>query len=246
MDPLLKESLKKFFEEEFASLIVKKLQEGHSLRKFRVNPFILTALSSGVFGEQSSINMAKALLYPRVFGTSISTTFGDKMQKLCVKFLGASASGTPGMDIEFDDKTEGQRITMQLKAGPNTINSGDVKPILEDMNKAYRLLQQNRISTMPTFAIGITYGSMMEISGHYKKLQASPVGAQQNVKIYIGQDFWHRLTGVPTFYNEMIAIFVDLFEKEDYSILLNEDLSCLAEEIEVKYFSNGKIDMSKF
>lgn len=245
MTPELKRNLKLFFKEEFADKIQEKLATGHSLSSFKVNPLVLTALSSGVFGEQTPLNMAKALLYPRVFGTSISTTFGDRMQTMCVKFLGAQASATPGMDIEFDDQTETQRVIMQLKAGPNTINSGDVTPIVQEMNTAYRLLQQNRVQEMPTFAIGITYGDISEISGHYRNVTNQTVGAQVSIPIYIGQNFWHRLTGNSNFYLEMISLFIELFEEKNYSDLLNADLNNLADEIGGRYFTDGTFDVSK-
>lgn len=241
----LRSELKKYFKTEFADLILKKLQTGHKLSSFKVNPLILTALSSGVLGSPTSLNMAKALLYPRVFGTSTNTSFGDKMQTMCIKYLDAEASSTPGMDIEFEDKIDSKRIIMQLKAGPNTINSEDVEPILRHMNSAYRLLQQNRVKVMPTFAIGITYGTINEISGHYKKIQNSPVGGQMSIPIFIGQDFWARLTGDKNFYNEMISVFIELFEQEDYSSLLDKDLENLSKGIEEKYFTNGVFDVNK-
>ena len=135
---------------------------------------------------------------------------------------------------------------MQLKAGPNTINKGDVEPIVREMNNAYRLLVQNRAGDrLPTFAIGITYGSLQEISGHYKKISLSSVGGQMNIPIYIGKDFWHRLTGDENFYIDMVGLFVTLFEQEDYSDLLEQDLSKLAKQIEEKYFTDGKFDISK-
>jgi len=247
MDTRLRGVLKQYFKEEFSEVIKGKLQEGHALDSFNVNPLVLIALSSGIFGEPTSMNMAKVLLYPRVFGTSVSTTFGDKMQKLCAAHLGAQASSTPGMDLEFDDKVDRHRVIMQLKAGPNTINSGDVGPMLEDMRSAYRLLRQNRVpqESMPLFAVGITYGTIGEISGHYRKIHESTVGGQMSIPILIGQDFWHRLTGDLDFYAGMIGIFVELFEQEDYTGLLDADLAKLASEIEAKYFTDGKFDSTK-
>jgi hypothetical protein len=245
MTPELKKTLTEYFKDEFAGKILAKLKEGHDLSSFNFNPLVSIALSSGVYGNPTPMNMAKALLYPRVFGTSINTTFGDKMQKMCVRYLGAAASGTTGIDIEYEDKLDGQNVVMQLKAGPNTINYDDVEPIVSKMGTAYRTLRQNRADNMPIFAIGITYGVMADISAHYRRIAASSVGGQLNIPIYIGQDFWHRLTGNPTFYSEMISLFVDIFEKEDYSDLLQEDLDRLASEIEAKYFSGGKFDLKK-
>lgn len=246
MEKRLRKEIKEYLKIEFADAIREKLSDGYKLNKFSINPLVLTALSSGVFGEINSMNMAKALLYPRVLGTSISTSFGDKMQKMCVSYLGANASAIAGMDLEFTDKVDNKKLVMQLKAGPNTINSGDVEPIISEMNKAYRLLQANKVGkNMPTFAVGITYGLIAEISAHYKNIAASSVGAQPNIPIYIGKDFWRRLTGQETFYPELIKLFIELFEEEDYSDLLDKDLKSLAKQVEGRYFTKGNFDPNK-
>lgn len=244
MQTKLTEDIKDYFKKEFADILLEKLTDGHELSSFTVNPFLITALSKGVLGEATPLNMAKSLLYPRVFGTSISTTLGDKLQKFCIR-MGARASGTSGMDIEFEDKVKNQPLLLQLKAGPNTINSGDVKPIVDDMNSAYRLLRQNKSDHLPTFAVGVLYGTHNDISGHYKKIENSSVGGQLTIPILVGRDFWQRLTGDENFYSDLIGIFGELFEQEDYSKLFEADLQNLANEIEVMYFTNGKFDLKK-
>lgn len=244
MEAKLTEDIKTYFKKEFADLLLEKLTDGHELSSFNVNPFLITALSSGILGEATPLNMAKSLIYPRVFGTSINTTLGDKLQKFCVQ-MGARASSTPGMDVEFMDRIENKPLILQLKAGPNTINSGDVQPILKDMESAYRLLRQNKSDNIPIFAIGVFYGTHDDISGHYRKIESSSVGSQLNIPILIGKDFWQRLTGDENFYSDLIGIFIDLFEQEDYSKLLETDLKNLASEIENKYFTNGKFNLKK-
>ena len=244
MRPKLTSEIEQFFKKEFANIILEKLTDGHELSSFNVNPFLITALSKGVLGEATPLNIARSLLYPRVFGTSISTILGDKLQKFCI-LMGARASSTPGMDVEFDDMMEKRALLLQLKAGPNTINSGDVNPIVKEMNSAYRLLRQNGSRHIPTFAIGVFYGTHDDISGHYKKIEASSVGSQLNIPIIIGKDFWQRLTGDKNFYSDLIGIFVELFEQEDYSKLFEKDLNNLASEIKTKYFTNGKFDIKK-
>ena len=245
MTTKLTEEIKQYFKKEFADIILKKLTDKHGLPSFNVNPFLIAALSKGVLGEATPLNMARSLLYPRVFGTSISTTLGDKLQKFCI-LMGARASSTPGMDVEFEDKVENRPLILQLKAGPNTINSGDVQPILKDMDSAYRLLRQNRSDNIPVFAIGVFYGAHDDISSHYKKIEGSSVGGQLNIPILVGKDFWQRLTGDENFYLDLIQIFMDLFEQEDYSGLFNADLKNLANQIEAEYFTNGKLNIEKF
>lgn len=244
MEAELRADTKKFFKEEFANILLENLTNGHSLSSLTVNPFLITALSRGILGEVTPLNMAKSLLYPRVFGTSISTTLGNKLQKFCIH-LGARASGIPGMDIEFEDKVDPRTLSMQLKAGPNTINSKDVQPMVAEMNSAYRLLRTNGSPSIPIFAVGIYYGAHADISANYRRIESSSVGSQLNIPIIVGKDFWHRLTGDENFYTDLISVFVELFEQEDYSKLFDEDLKNLAKEISDKYFVEGKFDLGK-
>ncbi|MEK7076168.1 MAG: PmeII family type II restriction endonuclease [Patescibacteria group bacterium] len=243
MNSALREKIYTFFEREFADLLQGKIDSGYNLADFNIHPFNLVALASGVFGEANSKNMAKALIYPRALGTSIVTSFGNKMQKLCVSLLEAEPSGVPGMDFHFTDKVDGGKVFMQLKAGPNNINSGDVEPILEEMRSAYRLLKTNMAGKkMPKFAMGIVYGTIEQISGSYKAIQNSSVGAQDNVPIFIGKDLWHRITGDTDFYFSLIDIFIELFEGENYSKSLDRAINNLAKEIQDKYFVQGKFN----
>lgn len=239
------EILSEYFHAEFANIIREKLVKGHALKSFNINPVAIAALTGGVLGSCNAKNAAKALIYPRVFGTSINTTFGDMMQRLCTNHLGALASSTQGMDIEFTNKVNGERIIMQLKAGPNTINAGDAKQILHEMQTAHRLFIQNRSASVPTFAIGITYGSMDQISGHYKKIHESAVGNQPHIPVYVGTEFWHILTGDRDFYRDMIQVVTKTFENEDYSALLEKDISLLANEIESKCTIDGIFDLGR-
>ena len=245
MDNKLKLEAKEYFKNAFAEVLLKKLKKGHALSAFKMNPFLVTALSKGILGETTPQNIAKSLLYARVFGTSISTTLGQTLQKYCVQ-VGAEASGISGMDIEFTDKTNGKQTILQIKAGANTINADDVSPLLEKMNKAYRLLRQNSSKDMPLFGMGILYGTYGDLSGHYKKIASSPVGGQNNAVMLVGKDFWHRLTGDENFYSDLIGMFAELFEEEDNSELFKRDIEALSAQIETKYFASGKFDPKKF
>lgn len=245
MNALIEAKVSQFIKSELVDALHKGITKGYTLDNFTVNPFLLVALTSGTLGGLTPENMAKALIYPRLFGTSTSTKFGNKVQQLCVEHLGAWPSSTPGMDIEYIDKVSGREVLAQLKAGPNTINSGDVKPILSDMQSAYRLLVQNGATVFPEFAVCITYGTKKELSSHYKKIAASAVGPQTSVPIYTGKDFWHRLTGEEGFYEDLIALFIRLFEDEDCSKELEQALKSLTSEIRLKYFATGRFDPDK-
>ncbi len=47
--------------------------------------------------------------------------------------------------------------------------------------------------------IGVIYGDTSDLSSHYKR-----VTSQYDYPVYVGKEFWHRLTGEETFYEELI------------------------------------------
>ena len=108
-------------------LIKKHLRNTLKLKnigEFNINPFTHLYLSYFFGGEASYETMAKTLIYPRVLGTSIATSFGSNMQNFIATVLGDYGSTTKVMDIEFIDKLDGRKKYAQLKSGPNSINKG--------------------------------------------------------------------------------------------------------------------------
>lgn len=67
--------------------------------------------------------MAKALVYPKLLSTSITTIFGNKAQKMIPEiFEGMMGSVASGIDIEFVDSIDDRKKYCLLKSGPNIIN----------------------------------------------------------------------------------------------------------------------------
>ena len=93
-------------------------------------------LAQFAFGNSDPEILAKVLIYPRVLGTSITTTFGNQKQAYCGSVLSGHGSLVNGMDIEFIDCIDGKK----------------------------------------------------------KK-------TDKDFPVYIGRDFWHRLTGDEDFYD---------------------------------------------
>ena len=52
-------------------------------KSFNPNPFLQLYLAKFAFGDTSALSQAKALVLPRVLGTSITTTFGNAIQGFC-------------------------------------------------------------------------------------------------------------------------------------------------------------------
>ncbi len=151
------------------------------------------------------------------------------------------------MDLEFIDQISKRNIIAQLKAGPNTINAGDVEPTLEEMRSARRLIlgNYNDRNSLPEFAFCLTYGTQDDLSTHYTNIQKANIGDQQGVPVWAGKDFWHRMTGDETFYEELVALFVDVFANTDFQLQLIHAERALAYDIEQQYFTDGTLDAKK-
>lgn len=80
-------SAKTFFRTRIAENHKANTEKLTSLSKFNINPFTHKYLAQFAFGDSSPESMAKALIYPRVLGTSISTTFGTQLQYFCNEVL---------------------------------------------------------------------------------------------------------------------------------------------------------------
>ena len=73
------ESGKDFFRKIIIPSHLKNLNE-LQLKDFNVNPFLINYLAAFLCGNTEPQSLAKALVYPRVLGTSINTTFGTSLQ----------------------------------------------------------------------------------------------------------------------------------------------------------------------
>lgn len=111
------EKTRVFFRTKIAEKHIANTAKLTSLSEFNVNPFLITYLSQFAFGNAEPESIAKALIYPRVLGTSITTTFGTQMQSFCNEVLNTFASTTSGIDIEFIDALDGRRRYCQIKPG---------------------------------------------------------------------------------------------------------------------------------
>ena len=213
----------------FTALIEKQVEKIQSLKRkdFKINPFTVQMLSQIGFGSSEPESMARALVYPRVFGTSLATSFGTRMQRFCIDAGFAKASGVEGMDIEFTDQVGGQYVYAQIKAGSETINKPDVVPMCEDFAKARRLLKTNGYKYLQeeNFMLGVLYGKHKDISANYKNIEKA------GWPVVVGNDFWLSLTGDEKFYKDLIVVAQDVAERYDASKHIEELIERIAKEL---------------
>lgn len=213
----------------FSDVIVnnhKKNTKRLRLRDFNINPFLVKYLANFLTGSSEPQDIAKALIYPRVLGTSITTSFGTNLQKFCTTTLEGYSSTTSGIDIEFIDAIDGRRKYCQIKAGPNTINRDDITTIINHFGGVRRLAKTNGLRLeVDDLIVGVFYGTRDQLSAHYKEIHES-------YPVFVGQEFWHRLTGDENFYFDLIDSIAESALEEDCTELLAEAIESLSIEIE--------------
>lgn len=218
----------KFFREEIIPSHISKTEECRDLSSFRLNPFLDKYKATFISGNDDPRNIAMALVYPRVIGTSLNTIFGNKLQKFCSEVLEGFSSIIPGLDIEFIDKVDNRRKYCQIKAGTNTINADDVITIKNHFKGIRNLARTNNFSVgFDDLIVGVFYGTKDELSGHYRRLD-------QDHPVLVGSEFWYRLTGHANFYDRLTDGIAEVALEYDGSKLVEEVIDSLALQIEAK------------
>ena len=209
-----------------------------NLKELDINPFLASYLAVFMAGELTPESIAKALAYPRALGSSITTSFGMNMQKFISDVLvNAFGSTTQGIDIEFTDCVDGRKKYCQVKLGPNTINKDDVTTIHGHFKAVRNLGRTNNVTVrQDDMVIGILYGVAGQESNHYKKLSH-----EHDYALFIGNDFWHRLTGAADFYDRLIHAISQVAQEANGKKLLDEVVAELAKDPVILALSNAVI-----
>ena len=188
------------------------------ISKFNINPLLQPYLSAFLDGEVTPLGIAKSLVYARALGTSITTSFGQNIQSFISDVLQtAFGSTTSGIDIEFIDQVDHTKKYAQLKLGPNTINKDDVKTIHDHFSGIKYLGRTNSIKIeYGHLAVCVLYGSTLDLNSHYKSLRD-----KHHYSMYVGADFWHRLTGDALFYQKLIRRLASTVNEGENSFRLD-------------------------
>lgn len=224
------EKVKTWFREVIIPNHIKNTLKLANPSEFDINPFLVPYIAAFLTGELTPQSVAKALLYPRVLGSSITTSFGQNMQTFISGVLNSYGSLVQGIDIEFTDALDGRKKYCQAKLGPNTINKDDVETIHNHFRQAKNLGKTNNLPVQQhDLVVGILYGEPGQESSHYKSLRD-----KHDYSLYIGQDFWYRLTGDPSFYSELKKAIADVAVEAKGADMLNEVADILAQTEAIK------------
>lgn len=227
-------SAKAWFRESIASNHKKNTEKLSDPNQFNINPFLVNYLANFLTGNNSAESIAKALVYPRVLGTSITTSFGTNMQRFASDVLKGFGSMISGIDIEFVDQIDGERKYCQLKAGPNTINKDDVETIAGHFTSAKNLARTNNLRIgYDDLIVGVLYGTDAELNSHYKRLVT-----QYSYPVIPGQEFWRRLTGDSQFYFDLIKTMASVANEIDGSETIQNVVDSLADSDVIQKLSS--------
>lgn len=219
------EKAKEFFREEIVKNHINNTKKLENPKEFNLNPFLMKYKAYFLMGNDSAESIARALIYPRVLGTSIDTTFGSRLQKFCSKVLDGFASTTSGIDLEFVDQIDGRLKYCQIKAGPTTINRDDVTTIKNHFASVRNLARTNHLDIgLNDLIVGVFYGERSELSANYKTID-------EDHPVYIGKEFWHRLTGEEHFYKYLTDAIGEVALEYDGSALIDETIEQLAKNL---------------
>ncbi len=175
------------------------------------------------------MNLAKVLLYPRILGTSITTSFGSLMQRFMTIVLSGYGSTTPGIDIEFVDQIDGRKKYCQIKSGPNALNRDDVTTVDNHFRALKNLSRTNNLN------IPLTDMSFCLIYVEPKRKNSFIRELEKMYPVYMGKEFWHRFTGDEDFYKDMIMAMAEVANEVNMKKIVNDVISEVAIKLKVKY-----------
>jgi len=224
---LILERAKKWWKKELLPAHKRNTVKLGDPKHFNENPFLRSYLAYFLEGNNRPESIAKALIYPRVLGTSITTSFGSRIQKMItVMFEGINGSTTPGIDLEFIDTFDGRKKYCQVKAGPNVINRDDVITVKNHFRDALRLARANHLDLRSDdFMFCLIYGEPSQMNGFVKQVQA-------DYPVVIGKEFWHRFTGDEDFYEDLIDSIGQVANECKMKSLVNKVIKQLSKNIE--------------
>ena len=222
------DSGKAYFRQIIIPSHLKNLQE-LKLKDFKINPFLVNYLAAFLCGDTKPESLAKALVYPRILGTSISTSFGQNIQVFISSLaqVAGCASGIDGIDIEFKDAIDGRKKYCQCKAGPQTINRDDVATIQGHFKHLQNKARLDRLKVqIDDMIVGVLYGEASELSANYRAINSF-------FPVYCGSEFWEHITGDKQFYHRLAKAFGEVVDEDgiDGSHLIHNKIVEIAKEI---------------
>lgn len=208
---------------------IQGLKLSHILK--RKNPYLFKA--KNILTAQDLVkNLIDAHL-----SSQEETIFGDFLEGLSIfinqKVYGGQKSSSEGIDLEFSK--ERVRYIVAIKSGPNWGNSSQIRRMIDNFNKAKKILRTSNSNTLNIAAInGCCYGKDNQPDkGEYFK--------------YCGQRFWEFISGDS-------SLFVDIIEplghqakqkNEEFIETYAQIINLFTQEFNETFCNNGLVSWEK-
>jgi hypothetical protein len=202
---------------------IKKLNKASA---FKINRYLASYVSQALTGDITAEGIARGLVQGRAMVTSLNTSFGDRMQIFIIdQIKEVVGSAIASIDIEFTDCIDGQKKYAQVKAGVSTINKDDVAPIVAKFKGIRAKARRDgvRINEDQT-VICVLYGEKKSLSAHYKNLM------DEGVDVYVGDDFWERLTGEKGMENRLFKACLNAAARANVKPVMDKAIAELAKD----------------
>ena len=198
-----------------------KIAENH-----KMNPYLLAYRSAALSGDKSALGIAEGLITLSWLGQGLSTSFGMQFQTQLTRILqDVYGSTTSGIDVEYPDYFDKRKKFAQIKLGPDTINSDDVETIDNHFKSIKRLAKTNNVSLqVDDLVVGVIYGTHLQLNANYNALK------NLNYEVYVGNEFFEHLTGVPDLGTQLIDAAVRSSKNVKVDELLKEAIGILARD----------------
>lgn len=178
----VEQNIHTFHEARFSCLQTLKLEKVLE----RKNPYLFKAKNIDAYSLVKTTVSA-------FLSSSEEGIFGNFLEGLaifvCGQTLGGRKSTSEGIDLEFDK--DGVRYVISVKSGPSWGNSSQIKRMIDNFNKAKRILNTSSSFRNVVAINGCCYGrDNKPEKGSYTKL--------------CGQRFWEFLSGDEAIYTDII------------------------------------------
>ena len=167
---------------------LKRLEELNLNKLLEKNPYLFKA---------KNLETANSLVtgfLDAFLSSSEEKMFGDFLEKLAIFIAEITRkghkSGATGIDLEF--VKQNFHYLISIKSGTNWGNNSQHKKLIDDFNKATRVITQTNPKTNVFKILGICYGKTktnLMVRGYWK---------------IVGQNFWYFISGNKDLYKEII------------------------------------------
>lgn len=204
----------------------KNLRKLSYAKNHKINPYLAKYRSIALTGSVSPDGIARALVIGTSLITGLNTSFGTQLQREITNILSnVNGSLIPGIDVEYTDHIDSRKKMVQIKAGPTTINEGDVKTIVDHFTKARSIGHTNNVSVdVADQVVGVIYGKDADLNAFYQKIKAA------GYSVLVGDDFWEHMTGEKGLGTRLISVCAGATPSATLNALLEQVINDLASD----------------